>query len=139
MNGLNGISIDHLGVAVTSIEEALPFYLALTGRNEANHRELIAHEQLTAVMVPVQGSRIELLEPLNPDSVIGRFLAKRGPGLHHVAFRVADLSAAVERLRATGAKLLNEPKIGAGGHLYVFIHPASTGGVLIELVQEQGS
>lgn len=139
MTGLNGISIDHLGVAVTSIDEALPFYLALTGRNKANSREVIAHEQLTAVMVPVEGSRIELLEPLNADSVIGRFLAKRGPGLHHVAFRVADLSAAVERLRATGAKLLNEPKIGAGGHLYVFIHPASTGGVLIELVQEQGS
>ena len=139
MTGLNGISIDHLGVAVTSIDEALPFYLALTGRNKANPREVIAHEQLTAVMVPVEGSRIELLEPLTPDSVIGRFLAKRGPGLHHVAFRVADLSAAVERLRATGARLLNEPKIGAGGHLYVFVHPASTGGVLIELVQEQGS
>jgi methylmalonyl-CoA epimerase len=139
MTGLNGISIHHLGVAVTSIDEALPFYLALAGRNKANPREVIAHEQLTAVMVPMEGSRIELLEPLNADSVIGRFLAKRGPGLHHVAFRVADLSAAVERLRATGAKSLNEPKIGAGGHLYVFIHPASTGGVLIELVQEQGS
>ena len=103
------------------------------------HREIIDNENVTAIMIPVEGSRIELLEPTAPDSVIGRFLAKRGPGVHHVAFRVPDLGAAVERLRADGAKILNEPKVGAGGHLYVFVHPASTGGVLIELVQEQGS
>ena len=139
MTGLNGISIDHLGIAVTSIEEALPFYQSLLLRNEAIHRDLIENEKVTAVMIPVAGSRIELLEPTAADSVIGRFLAKRGPGVHHVAFRVPDLGAAVERLRADGAKILNEPKVGAGGHLYVFVHPASTGGVLIELVQEQGS
>lgn len=139
MTGFEGISIDHLGVAVASIDEALPFYRALLVRNEAIHREVISHEQLTAVMLPLEGSRIELLEPLAPDSVIGRFLARRGPGLHHVAFRVPDLEAAVERLKAQGAKLQNEPRTGAGGHRYVFVHPASTGGVLIELVQEQGS
>ena len=94
---------------------------------------------LRPIMLPLEGSRIELLEPLTPDSVIGRFLAKRGPGLHHVAFRVPDLAAAVERLKAAGARVLNEPRTGAGGHLYVFVHPASTGGVLIELIQEQGS
>jgi methylmalonyl-CoA epimerase len=117
----------------------LPFYRALLLQTEPILREAIPNEQLTAAMVPIEGSRIELLEPASPESVIGRFLAKRGPGLHHVAFCVPDLVAAVERLKAAGARILNEPKIGAGGHLYVFVHPASTGGVLIELVQEQGS
>jgi methylmalonyl-CoA epimerase len=87
-------------------------------------------------MLPAGGSRIELLEPTEADSVVGRFLEKRGEGLHHVALRVPDLKAAVERLRASGARLLNEPRTGAGGHLYVFVHPASTGGVLLELIQE---
>jgi methylmalonyl-CoA epimerase len=87
-------------------------------------------------MLPAGQSRIELLEPASPDSSIAKYLEKRGPGLHHVALRVPDLNAAVERLRASGARLLNEPRQGAGGHRYVFIHPASTGGVLLELVQE---
>ena len=139
MIGSSGISIDHLGIAVASIEEALPFYRAALLRNEPIEREVVAHEGVTVAMVPVEGSRVELLEPLQPDSVIGRFLAKRGPGLHHVAFRVPDLAATIERMKSTGARLLNEPKTGAGGHLYVFVHPASTGGVLIELIQEQGS
>jgi methylmalonyl-CoA epimerase len=139
MTGLQGISIDHLGVAVASIDQALPFYQALLVRSEANHREVIAEEGVTALMLPVEGSRIELLEPVGPDSVIGRFIEKRGPGLHHIAFRVPDLAAAVARLKAAGSRVLNEPRIGAGGHRYVFVHPASTGGVLIELVEEQGS
>ena len=75
----------------------------------------------------------------SPDSTIARYLEKRGPGLHHVALRVPDLNAAVERLRASGARLLNEPRQGAGGHFYVFVHPASTGGVLLELIQESGT
>lgn len=135
---MNGASIDHLGIAVSSIEEALPFYTSILG-NQASPKEVVAHEGVTVAMIAVHGSRVELLEPLGPDTVIGRFLAKRGPGLHHVAFRVPDLAAAVEQLKASGARLLNEPKIGAGGHLYVFVHPASSGGVLIELIQEQGS
>ena len=72
----------------------------------------------------------------SPDSVIAKFIEKRGEGLHHVALQVPDLTAAVERLRASGARLLNEPRTGAGGHLYVFVHPSSTGGVLLELIQE---
>ena len=88
-------------------------------------------------MLPAGESRIELLEPTAPDSPIAKFLAKRGPGLHHVALRVPDLDAAIARLTAQGARLLNEPRRGAGGHLYVFVHPASTGGVLLELIQEQ--
>jgi methylmalonyl-CoA epimerase len=87
-------------------------------------------------MLPVGESRLELLEATGPDSVIAQFVEKRGEGLHHVALTVPDLQAAVERLKAAGARLLNEPRAGAGGHLYVFIHPASTGGVLMELIQE---
>ncbi len=130
------ISIDHLGVAVKSIEAALGFYEGQLGMQVAL-RETVPHEKVHVAMLPAGGPRIELLEPVEPDSVIGRFLAKHGEGLHHVALRVPDLTAAVERLRAAGARLLNEPQTGAGGHRYVFVHPASTGGVLLELIQDQ--
>jgi methylmalonyl-CoA epimerase len=100
-------------------------------------RETVPHEKVRVAMLPAGGPRIELLEPTDADSVIARVLAKRGEGLHHVAVRVPDLSAAVERLRAAGARLLNEPQTGAGGHRYVFVHPASTGGVLLELIEDR--
>jgi LAO/AO transport system kinase len=126
--------LDHLGVAVKDLAAAVTFYetlgLAVT------HRETVATEKVRVAMLPAGDSRIELLEPAAPDSPIARFLEKRGPGLHHIALKVPDLAAAVERLRSTGARLLNEPRPGAGGHLYVFVHPASTGGVLLELIQE---
>ena len=128
------IRIDHLGIAVKSLQEALGFYESL-GLHAAS-RENVAAEKVLVAMLPAGESRLELLEPSAPDSPIAKFLEKRGPGLHHVALRVPDLNAAVERLRASGARLLNEPRTGAGGHLYVFIHPASTGGVLMELIQE---
>jgi LAO/AO transport system kinase len=128
------ISIDHLGIAVPKLEEALAFYETLG--LEVAHRETVGSEKVHVAMLPSGESRIELLEPAAPDSPISRFLEKRGPGLHHVALKVPDLAAAVERLRASGARLLNEPRQGAGGHLYVFVHPASTGGVLLELIQE---
>jgi methylmalonyl-CoA epimerase len=92
---------------------------------------------VNVAMLPAGGPRIELLEPSEEDSAIGRFLARRGEGLHHIAFRVPDLSASVATLKRNGARLLNEPQRGAGGHLYVFVHPSSTGGVLIELIQEE--
>jgi LAO/AO transport system kinase len=129
------ISIDHLGVAVKSIESALRFYADQLGMQVAL-RETVPHEKVHVAMLPAGGPRIELLEPVDPDSVIGRFLAKRGEGLHHVALRVPDLYAAVERLRTAGARLLNEPQTGAGGHRYVFVHPSSTGGVLLELIED---
>jgi LAO/AO transport system kinase len=125
--------IDHLGIAVPSLDAAAAFYEALG--LHVNHRETVAHEKVSVAMLPVGESRLELLEPIEPDSSVGKFLEKRGPGLHHVALRVPDLAAAVERLRACGARLLGEPRTGAGGHLYVFVHPASTGGVLLELIQ----
>jgi methylmalonyl-CoA epimerase len=91
-------------------------------------------------MIPLGDSRIELLEPTSPDSAIAKFLEKRGEGLHHVALHVPDLTQAVEQLKASGARLISdEIKVGAGGHLYVFVHPSSTGGVLLELVQEAPS
>ena len=131
------VAIDHLGIAVSAIDEALKLYESI-GLAPA-HRETVATEKVHVAMLPAGESRIELLEPAAPDSPISKFLEKRGPGLHHVALRVPDLSAAVERLRASGARLLNEPRPGAGGHLYVFVHPASTGGVLLELIQESDS
>ena len=134
MTGLQSISLDHLGIAVRSIEQALQFYEGLLGLRAAS-TETVEQEKVRVAMLPLEGSRIELLEPTESDSPVGRFLAKRGEGLHHIALKSPDLPAAIERLRAAGARLLNEPRTGAGGHLYVFVHPASAGGVLLELLQ----
>jgi GTPase len=131
-----GVSIDHLGIAVRSIDEILPFYRDQLGL-ELSLRETVKSEQVNVAMLPVDGPRIELLEAFSPDSVVGRFIAKRGPGIHHIALRVRDLPGTVDKLRAAGARLLNEPRKGAGGHEYVFVHPESTGGVLLELIQER--
>ncbi len=128
--------IDHLGIAVPALDAAIAFYQTLG--LSVTHRETVATEEVNVAMLPAGESRIELLEPASPDSPISKFLEKRGPGLHHVALQVPDLPAAVARLKIAGARLLNEPRQGAGGHLYVFVHPASTGGVLLELIQESG-
>jgi methylmalonyl-CoA epimerase len=130
----SGTSIDHLGIAVRSLDEALKFYEAQLGLH-VSMRETVAQEIVNVAMLPVGEPRIELLEPTEADSVIAKFIDKRGEGLHHVALKVPDLLGAVERLRDAGARILNEPRAGAGGHLYVFVHPASTGGVLLELIQ----
>ena len=132
---MNANRIDHLGIAVKSLDEALVFYRDQLGL-EVSLRETVELEMVNVAMLPLGEPRIELLEPTAADSVIGKFLEKRGEGLHHVAIRVPDLNASVERLKASGARLLNEPRAGAGGHLYVFVHPSSTGGVLLELIQE---
>jgi methylmalonyl-CoA epimerase len=127
--------IDHLGIAVKSLAEAKKFYrnLGLSPMED----ETVEGEKVRLSMVPVGESRIELLEPLSDDSPIAKFLAKRGEGLHHVALNVEDLSATVERLKAAGTRLISdEIKVGAGGHLYVFVHPSSAGGVLLELVED---
>ncbi len=128
-------TIDHLGIAVKSLDESLRFYRDQLGL-EVSLRETVEHEKVNVAMLPLGEPRIELLEPAAADSVIGKFLEKRGEGLHHVAIRVPDLAASAERLKSSGARLLNEPRKGAGGHLYVFVHPSSTGGVLLELIQE---
>jgi LAO/AO transport system kinase len=131
---ISQVSIDHLGIAVNSLQEAESFYESLGLK--VTHHESIPTEKVNIAMLPAGESRIELLEPTAPDSPISKFLERRGPGLHHVALCVPDLQVAVARLRESGARLLNEPREGAGGHLYVFVHPASTGGVLLELIQE---
>jgi len=126
--------IDHLGIAVRSLDAALGFYEKQLGF-AVSLRETVEKEKVNVAMLPAGGPRIELLEASEPDSVIAKFVEKRGEGLHHVAVKVADLAATVERLKVQGARLLNEPRAGAGGHLYVFVHPSSTGGVLLELIQ----
>jgi methylmalonyl-CoA epimerase len=135
MTGSNEFKIDHLGIAVRSLDDALRFWEEQLGMR-LEMRETVEREKVNLAMLPASGPRIELLEPTSPESPIGKFIEKRGEGLHHVAIRVPDLNAAVERLKAGGARLLNEPRTGAGGHTYVFLHPASTGGVLLELIQE---
>ena len=127
--------IDHLGVAVKSLAEARKFYERL--RLQVMPEETVEAEKVRLAMVPVGESRIELLEPTSSDSTISRFLEKRGEGLHHIALHVNDLSGTVERLKASGTRLISDDiKIGAGGHLYVFVHPSSSGGVLLELVED---
>jgi len=135
MAGSNIFKIDHLGIAVRSIDAALAFYEKQLGF-DAPPRETLEKEKVKVAMLAAGGPRIELLEAIGPDSVIAKFIEKRGEGLHHLALKVADLGATVARLQASGARLLNEPRTGAGGHLYVFVHPSSTGGVLLELIQE---
>src|SRR5439155_5427428 len=127
-------SLDHIGIAVKSLDAAKAIYEKL-GMPVSN-KETVESEQVRVVMVPVGDTRLELLEPLSDDSVIGRFIRKRGEGLHHVSLRVPDLSAAVAKLQQEGMRLVSdEIKVGAGGHRYVFVHPSSTGGVLLELVE----
>ena len=130
-----GPVIDHLGIAVNALDPAVAFYESLGFA--VQNRETVAGERVNVAMLPAGDSRLELLEPSAPDSPIAKFLEKRGPGLHHVALRVPDLQAAVEKLTGSGARLLNEPRQGAGGHTYVFVHPASAGGVLLELIQSE--
>lgn len=126
--------IDHLGIAVKSLAQAKGIYEKL-GLN-VSPEETVEQEKVRLVMVPVGESRLELLEATSDDSTIAKFIAKRGEGLHHVCMRVPDLSAAVKKLKADGVQLVSEEvKIGAGGHRYVFVHPSSTGGVLLELVE----
>ncbi len=123
--------LDHVAVAVASLEEACPLYELLTGATCSPVEELPAQ----GVRVSFVGS-LEILEPLEPESTVGRFLDRRGPGLHHIAYRVPDLPEALNRLRDQGFQLIDaEPRPGARGHQVAFLHPRSTGGILVELVQ----
>ncbi len=128
-------SIDHLGIAVKSLSKARSFYEQLG--LPVMHEEVVEQEKVKLAMVPVGESRIELLEPTTQDSAVARFLERRGEGLHHVALRVNDLNATFERMKAAGTRFISdEIKVGAGGHLYVFVHPSSAGGVLLELCED---
>jgi methylmalonyl-CoA epimerase len=126
--------IDHLGVAVKSLQAAKAIYEKLG--LSVSPEETVDQEQVRLVMIPVGESRLELLEATSENSTIAKFIAKRGEGLHHVCLKVPDLPATVHRLKQDGVRLVSEEiKIGAGGHRYVFVHPSSTGGVLLELVE----
>ncbi len=126
--------IDHLGIAVKSLVASKAIYEKLG--LDVSPEETVEHEQVRLVMVPLGASRLELLEPTSNESTIAKFIAKRGEGLHHVCLRVPDLTAAIERLKKDGVRLVSDKiKIGAGGHKYVFVHPSSTSGVLLELVE----
>jgi methylmalonyl-CoA epimerase len=127
--------LDHLGIAVKSIATARRFYeqLGMTVIDE----EVIEGEKVRAAMLPVGETRFELLEPTSEDSVIAKFIAKRGEGLHHVAVHVNDISATFEDLKRRGVRLISdEIKVGAGGHLYIFVHPSATGGVLLDSARD---
>jgi methylmalonyl-CoA epimerase len=126
--------IDHIGIAVKSLAAAKAIYEKLG--LSVSPEETVEQEQVRLVMVPVGESRLELLEATSEDSAIAKFIAKRGEGLHHVCLRVPNLPAAVAHLKKDGVRLVSEEiKTGAGGHRYVFVHPSSAGGVLLELVE----
>jgi LAO/AO transport system kinase len=128
-----GPSLDHLGVAVRSIAEARRFYEMLGMK--IGYVETVEHEQVRVAMLPLGDSRVELLEPMVEESVIGRFLAKRGEGLHHIAVKVTDVDEMFRKLKDRGVKVVSDQvRTGAGGHKYFFVHPQSTGGVLVEMV-----
>lgn len=128
-------TIDHLGVAVASIEEALAVYRAL-GLSET-HREEVASQGVRTAFLRVGESSIELLEPTSPDSPVGQFLGKRGPGIHHVCFGVDDIEAALAELAGKGFRLIHRhPVPGAFGRRVAFLHPEAGGGVLIELAEK---
>ena len=130
--------LDHLGIAVRSIADSQGLYAAL-GVAVSGVEEVV-QERVRVMMLALGESRIELLEATEADSAVGRFIAKRGEGLHHVALRVSDLEATVEKLREQGVRLVSETvQVGAGGHRYVFVHPSSANGVLLELVEADGS
>ena len=129
------VRVEHIGIATRSIEEALGFWRDALGL-EVKHTETVEEQGVHVAMLPAGEPRIELLEPTGPDSPVARFLEKRGPGIHHVAVRVDDIRAALARMKAAGARLIDEePRVGAGGCLVAFVHPTSSGGVLLELVQ----
>jgi methylmalonyl-CoA/ethylmalonyl-CoA epimerase len=130
------MKIDHLGIAVRSIGDSLGFYRDLLGL-ELKATETVEDQGVTVALLPVGESRIELLEPLAEDSPVARFIARRGEGLHHICYEVTDLSAKLEEFSARGVRVLDGyPRRGAEGRLVAFLHPASAGGVLVELVEK---
>ncbi|PYS92635.1 MAG: methylmalonyl-CoA epimerase [Acidobacteria bacterium] len=127
--------IEHIGIATAKLDEALAFWRDALGLAVV-HVEEVAEQGVRVAMLPLGEPRIELLEPTHDASPVAKFLAKRGPGIHHVAVRVEDIGATLTRLKAQGARLIDEtPRVGAAGCLVAFVHPASAGGVLLELVQ----
>lgn len=137
------LELDHVGIAVESLDEALELYSGILGMELAG-TELVEEQKVKTAFLPLgagghgSGTELELLESTDPDGPIGKFLAGKGPGVHHLAFRVRDLDAALEELKAEGMRLIDEkPRYGAGGARIAFLHPKSTKGVLVELCERK--
>ena len=129
------LPLDHIAVAVPSITSALPIFELIAGA-QSSPIERVESQQVDVAFIGGGTTRIELLQPTGPDSTVQRFLDRRGPGLHHIAYRVPNLDATLELLAAAGIELIDrQGRPGAGGHLVAFLHPRSTAGILIELVQ----
>ena len=127
--------VDHIGVAVEDLDAALALYGDALEMPVA-HREVVEQQGVEAVLLDVGENHVELLRPLGPDTPVGKFLAARGPGLHHVAYQVQDIEAALDRLREQGLRLIDErPRVGIRGSLVAFVHPKASSGVLTEIVQ----
>jgi methylmalonyl-CoA/ethylmalonyl-CoA epimerase len=133
------MKIDHIAIATRGIDEAANFWRSALGLG-ALETEDVAEQRVRVAMLPIGESRIELLEATSEDSPISKFIEKRGPGIHHLAVNVENIHSALAQLRANGARLIDtEPRRGAGGCLVAFVHPSSTGGVLLELVEHSSS
>jgi methylmalonyl-CoA epimerase len=129
-------AVDHVAIAVVKLEDALRHYEAALGV-KAVHIEIIEEQGVREALLPAGESYIQLVEPLSPDSPVAKFLAKRGPGLHHVGYRVKSIVEAIRQLRSAGARMIDEtPRRGSRGTSIAFVHPSSMGGVLVELVEE---
>lgn len=129
------MKINHLGIATKGIDDALKFWSDALGLENV-HTEIVEDQKVRVAMLPIGESRVELLEPTSDDSPISKFLEKRGGGIHHIAVEVDDIEASLAKLKSQGMRLIDEkPRIGAEGCLVAFVHPAASGGVLLELVQ----
>jgi methylmalonyl-CoA/ethylmalonyl-CoA epimerase len=131
------MKVHHIGIATPTIDEGLGVWRDALGFAPESTEE-VAEQGVKVCMLPVGDTHVELLEPLSAESAVGKFLAKRGPGIHHIAIEVSDINASLAELKSKGARLIDEtPRVGAGGCLVAFVHPSSTNGVLLELVQSK--
>jgi methylmalonyl-CoA/ethylmalonyl-CoA epimerase len=131
-------NLDHVAIAVADLDEALDGYARLYGVTPL-YREVIEDQGVEEAMIPLGGSYLQLLRPLAPDTPVGRFLAARGEGLHHVAFAVVDIESAITHLRDQGTRLVDEtPRLGGGGRRIAFVHPKALASTLVELVESPG-
>ena len=131
-------AIDHTGIAVADLDDSLPFYQEVLGLPLV-HRETVADQGVEAALLDIGDGHIELISPLGPETGVAKFLAERGPGLHHLAYRVADIDAALASLSAAGVRLIDQqPRIGIRGSRVAFLHPSAANGVLTEIVEHAG-
>lgn len=131
------MKVDHIGIATSQLDEALALWQDALGLT-VDHTEEVTEQGVRVAMLPIGETQIELLEPLSSGSPVGRFLEKRGPGIHHIAVKVSDIESTLAQLKEKGMRLIDEvPRVGAGGCLVAFVHPSSANGVLLELVQHR--